>query len=69
MVDGVPMKSRAVLNLTSEKISGEISSEVENWDRPAFLLDNDFSQEQIRFIDALLDEAVENGFTIKIRTI
>jgi hypothetical protein len=66
-VDGVPMKSRAVLRLTSPKIDGEIDSKVEIWDRPAFLLYNNFSQAQMHFVDALLDEAVENGFDVKIR--
>jgi hypothetical protein len=65
-VDGVPMKSRAVLKLTSTKLKGELTSEIPVWDRAAFLLDNDFSQEQIRFVDELLDEAVENGFEVKM---
>ncbi|MDR2064811.1 MAG: hypothetical protein LBP85_03775, partial [Prevotellaceae bacterium] len=68
-VNGVPMKSQAVLNLTSEKLKGEVTSEIPVWDRVEFLLDNDFSQKQIRFIDALLDEAVRNRFEVKIRKI
>ncbi|MDR0872696.1 MAG: hypothetical protein LBN27_04405 [Prevotellaceae bacterium] len=65
-VDGVPMKSRAVLKLTSGKINDCLTSEIPVWDRAAFLLDNDFSQEQIRLIDVSLDEAVGNKFIIKI---
>ena len=65
-VRGKPMKSKAVLSLTSPKIKGEFSSEISVLDRAAFLLGNDFSQGQIRFIDILLDEAVENGFIVKI---
>jgi len=65
-IDGKPMKSQAVLNLTSPKINDEITSEVPVWERAGFLLNNNFSQGQIRFIDALLDEAVENGFVVKI---
>ncbi|MDR1552742.1 MAG: hypothetical protein LBS69_04680 [Prevotellaceae bacterium] len=65
-VDGVPMKSKAVLNLTSAKMKGNLTSEIPVWDRAAFLLDNAILQEQIRFIDTLLDEAVENKFCIKI---
>jgi len=68
-VDGIPMKSKAVLKLTSEKIKSEISSEILVWDRAGFLLDNKFSQEQIRFIDVLLDEAVENGFEVKVKNV
>jgi hypothetical protein len=47
------------------EITGKIT-DFEQYNRAAFLLDNDFSQEQIRFIDASLDEAVENGFEIGI---
>ena len=65
-INGKPTKSKAVLHLTSTKISSEITSEIPVWDRAAFLLNNNFSQKQIRFIDALLDEAVENGFMVKI---
>jgi hypothetical protein len=65
-VNGKKMKSRAVLNLTSPKIKGGISSEIPVCDRAGFLLNNNFSQEQIRFIDTLLDEAVENSFMVKI---
>jgi hypothetical protein len=66
-VNGKKMKSQAVLNLTSPKISGEISSEIPVLDRAAFLLDNNFSQKQTVFINTLLDESIENGFMIKIK--
>jgi hypothetical protein len=69
MVDGVKMKVHAVLKLTSEKLKGKISSKISILDKSAFLLDNDFSQDQIRFIDTLLNEAVENGFEVRIGTI
>ena len=65
-VDGKPMKSKAVLKLTSPKISVGVTSEYEIWDRPVFLLNDNISQEQVRFVDTLLDEAVENGFLVKI---
>ena len=65
-VDGKPMKSKAVLHLTSPKIDREITSEMPIWDRGDLLLINNFSQKQIRFIDVLFDEAVENGFVVKI---
>ena len=65
-VNGVKMKSQAVLKLTSTKINDEITSDLPIWDRGDLLLLNNFSQEQIRFIDVLLDEAVENGFEVKI---
>ena len=65
-VDRKPMKSKAVLKLTSPKIDREITSEMPVWDRGDLLLINNFSQGQMRFIDALMDEAVENGFVVKI---
>ena len=65
-VDGKRMKSKAVLKLTSPKIDREITSEMPVWDRGDLLLINNFSQEQIRFIDVLLDEAEENGFMVKV---
>jgi len=65
-VDGIPMKSKAVLKLTSEKLKGEISSEISIGERAGFLLGNNFSQEQMKLIDILLDEAKENGFEVKI---
>jgi hypothetical protein len=68
-VDGKKMKSKAVLKLTSPKIDREITSEMPIWDRGDLLLINDFSQQQIRFIDVLMDEAVENGFEVRIENI
>ena len=65
-VDGKPMKSKAVLSLTSEKIEGEISSEASLKKMSVFLLNNNFSEEQIRIIGDLTDEAMGNGFIIKI---
>ena len=65
-VNNMKMKNKAILFLTSSIIKGEISSEIPDWNRSSFLLDNNFSQEQIRFIGTLFSEAAENGFIIKI---
>jgi len=65
-VNGVKMKNKAVLKLTSNKIEREISSKNEIWDRGDLMLINNFSQEQMRFINDLIDEAEENGFEVKI---
>jgi hypothetical protein len=65
-VDGKKMKSQAMLNLTSSKIAKEFTSVIPAWERGDFLLLNNFSQEQIWFVDALMDEAVENGFIVRI---
>ena len=65
-VNGKKMKSKAVLKLTSPKITNEFTSEIPVWERGDCLLLNDFSQEQIRFVENLMEEAVENGFMVKI---
>jgi hypothetical protein len=66
-VNGKEMKSQAVLNLTLSKINGEISlEEIPASDRMGFLLNNHFSQQQIKFIDALFNGAMENNFIVKL---
>ena len=65
-VNGVKMKSKAILKLTSNKIEREISSKNEIWDRGDLMLINNFSREQMLFINDLIDEAEENGFEVKI---
>jgi len=62
----VKMKSKSVLKLTSNKIEREITSKNEIWDRGDLMLINNFSQEQMRFINDLIDEAEENNFEVKI---
>jgi len=44
----------------------DIKGKIKGIKKGLFLLDNNFSQEQIRFTEILLNEAVENGFVIKI---
>ena len=65
-VDGVKMKSKAVLKLTSPKITKEFTFEIPVWERGDCLLLNEFSQEQIRFVENLMEEAGENGFGVRI---
>ena len=65
-VDGKPMKSKAILKLTSPKIAKGFTSEIPFWERGDFLLYNDFLQAQMRFVVAIMDEGVENGFEVKI---
>jgi len=43
-----------------------ISSESLVCERNGFLLKNSFSQEQIWFVENLMEEAVENDFIVKI---
>ena len=65
-VDGKPMKSKAVLKLTSPKIDRDFNSEIPFWERGDFLLINNFTKQQMYFVDALMDEAGENGFEVRI---
>jgi len=65
-VDEKKMKSKAVLKLTSSQLTREITSKSSNKNMSLFLLSNDFSQEQILFIDNLTEEAEENGFEVRI---
>jgi hypothetical protein len=61
------MKNEAVLNLTSEKLVGSLSSNTETLsDRKDFLLGNNLSPENSVLIDTLFKEAVGNGVVVKI---
>jgi hypothetical protein len=66
-VNGLKMKSKAVLNLTSTKIKGEISSESRIFDRGSFIAENDIKPEMQVFISELFREAEENGFEVRMR--
>jgi len=65
-VDGMKMKSKAVLKLTSKKVKGEISSESRIFDRGRFIAENDFKPEMQVFISELFKEAEDNGFEVRI---
>jgi hypothetical protein len=65
-VNDVAQQSKAVLNLTSSKIVGEISSDSSICSRKDFVLKNNFAPAQTILIDTLFKEAEENNFTVKI---
>jgi hypothetical protein len=65
-VNGKPMKSKAVLHLTSPKMNGEISSESRIFDRGMFVAENEFKPEMQVLISELFKEAEENEFEVKI---
>ena len=65
-VNGMKMKSKAVLKLTSPKIKGDISSESRIFDRGKFIAENDFKPEMQVFISKFFNEANENNFIVKI---
>jgi hypothetical protein len=63
------IKSIAVLNLTSDKLVGHISSECTPDTVKAFCNDNVFSESDKQFIDLLFKEAIMNKFIVKIGSI
>jgi len=65
-VDGKPMKSKAVLKLTSEKLKGEIKTESSAFYREMFIAENDIKADLQVLISCLYNEANENGFEVKI---
>ncbi|MDR3306459.1 MAG: hypothetical protein LBS61_02125 [Endomicrobium sp.] len=65
-VDGVPMKSMAVLRLTSDVFSGSISSESIKKDLVDSFKTNNLSEKRKVFIERLFKEADENNFVAQI---
>jgi hypothetical protein len=65
-LNGNKMNSRAVLNLTSVKLKGAISSESTKSEIVKFLLNNSISQDNSRLINKLFSEAEKNNFIVKI---
>jgi len=60
------MDNKAILNLTSVKLIGNISSESEKNEIVKFLLNNRISPENSALINKLIEEAKENSFIVKI---
>jgi hypothetical protein len=65
-VDGVPMKSRAVLKLTSAKLKGKITEKSYGSQRANFIFENNLQAEKQVLISELFNEAEENGFGVRI---
>jgi hypothetical protein len=65
-VDGVKMKSKAVLKLTSEKLKGEITAESRASERGMFIAENNIKADLQVLISYLCNEANENGFELRI---
>lgn len=66
-VDGNQLKSDRVLNLTSSKLNGTISSSNTQKDIIQFFLKNNFSAPQIKIVETLFAEAKQNNFIIQIQ--
>jgi len=65
-VNDTNMKSKAVLNLTSKKIKGQLSFNDIPTKRNKFFSENNFSKENLDFINMLFIEADKNKFEIRI---
>jgi len=65
-IDGKSFSSSPVLQLTSEKIKGEISSDSESEMQKMFFRINNFNQPQKEFLQSLFAEAKENNFRISL---
>lgn len=65
-VDGVPMKSSAVLKLTSAKLKGGITNKYSHSERAEFIYQNDLKGDKQVLISYLFKEAEENGFEVRI---
>ena len=66
-VNEIPMKSTAVLTLTSAKIKGSIHSKDSNKAIDTFFEQNKLTAKRQELIKTLFEEANENNFTIEIR--
>jgi hypothetical protein len=65
-VSGVKMKSKAVLNMTSEKAVGSITEKSFGSERAEFIFANNLKGKQQVFISELFKEAEENGFEVRM---
>jgi len=65
-VNGVKMKSKAVLKLTSKKIIGKINEKDFGSERAEFIFANKLDGNKQVLISELFKEAGENGFEVKI---
>lgn len=64
MVDGIEYQTTPILNLTSEKLKGEIKSTVSEKEIEKFFSINKFSTSQKFFVNKLFSEAKINNFQI-----
>ncbi len=65
--NGKAVKSEAVLNLTSPKLKGAITSENTPKDMAHFFAENNFSAQQIQLVETIFIEAKQNNFIIQIQ--
>jgi len=61
------IKSEAILNLTSSKLKGSITSNSAIKDIANFFAENGFSMQQIKLVETIFAEAKQNNFIIQIQ--
>lgn len=66
-VDGILLKSEAVLSLTSSKLKGGISNASNEKEITDFARENKLSATQKTLIETVIGEAKENNFSVKIQ--
>lgn len=65
--NGKKIKSEAILNLTSSKLKGVITSTSTKKDINQFFSENSFSDLQIKLVETIFSEAKQNNFIIQIQ--
>jgi hypothetical protein len=66
-IDGKKIECESILELTSVKLKGAISSKSSLKEKDNFFSKNKFSSGQKQFIHQLFEESISNGFTINIK--
>jgi len=66
-VDGKDVQCRPILELTSTKLKGQITSNSTKDEIQKFIADNSFADAQKQIIKKLLDETKTNNFTVNIK--
>jgi hypothetical protein len=66
-VDGIPLKSGAVLSLTSSKLKGAVDNFGNEEEISGFMTKNNISASQQTLIETVIAEARENNFVVRIQ--
>lgn len=66
-VDGKPLKSEAVLSLTSSKLKGAVDNSSSEKEISDFVMENNISASQKTLIETVIAEARENKFIVRIQ--
>ncbi len=67
LANGNRIESKAILNLTSSKLKGSITTSSTEEELTSFYTENNFSTHQIKLIETIFEEATQNNFIIQIQ--